>query len=668
MVRGSPDESVRSDLVNVANILLVDDRSANLITLEAILDPLKQRTVRANSGAEALDRLRTGEYAVVLMDVQMPNMDGLKTAELMKRDELTAHVPIIFLTAAGVETSDMMRGYERGAVDFLLKPFEPEILRSKVSVFVDLFLKEQMIRRQAAELRAHEREALERHSELRFRALIDAMPQCVWAARTDATFYYWNQQASSFTGEPAAPISLEKLLDSVHPDDRAALAEAWQRVLSGEQFFELKARLSSSENQTIGFRWHLIRGLTQRADKRLMAGWILVATDIDAEQQALEQAETANRMKDEFLATVSHELRNPLNSISGWLHLLRTGNLDKVENVRALDTIERNVQLQSSLINDILDVSQVTRGRIQLNMKSLALTAVLKAALTSIKPAAEAKEIDLRCDIDLEGDGFVRGDEDRLQQVIWNLLSNAVKFTPCGGSVTVRLYREGLMLNLMVSDTGQGISPAFLPFVFDKFRQADSSTTRTHSGLGLGLAIVRHLVEVHGGDVRAQSDGAEKGATFTIRLPETARGSESRSTAPRANGCKSLSDVRLLLVEDDDDSREVLSEVLRGYGATVLATASCREAIDKMGSFRPTVLLSDIGMPREDGISLIKRVREEHSGEKVAALALTGFDGTNDRKRALEAGFDAFVVKPVLPDRLVESIRDLLAANGAEER
>jgi PAS domain S-box-containing protein len=643
-----------------ANILLVDDRPANLLALEAILDQLDQRLVRATSGEEALEKLADEEFAVILMDVRMPGMDGLRTAEVICQRESAARVPIIFLTAVPIGNADVASGYARGAVDFLLKPFDPEILRSKVSVFVDLHQKEQMIKRQSALLRQREREAFERRSELRFRSLMDALPQCVWVARADLTFYYWNQRAVDYIGIQASmAISAERLFEFVHPDDLSELQAKWELATANQHSAEIQVRL---RRHTDGeYRWFLMRGVPQLDESENVTGWIVAATDIDSEHQALQEAEAASRMKEEFLATVSHELRNPLNAIMGWVHLLRSEKLDLAKSSKALETIERNVHLQTALIDDILDVSRIMQGKINLTFRSVPMSAVVEAALAAVRPTADAKGVALEYQRTADSDE-ISGDADRLQQILWNLLSNAIKFTPRNGRVTVCMERHDGELVLSVIDTGQGISQDFLPHVFDRFSQADSGSTRAHGGLGLGLAIVRHLVELHAGTVEASSAGAGQGATFSVRLPikdsklVSAGDAQGHATARPLQ----LEGVSILVVDDEPDSREALGELLRQYGAQTRTAASAEEALAEIAHSTPQVLLSDIGMPSVDGFELVRRVRELISESEMVAMALTGLGSAHDRKRALAEGFQVCMVKPVEPERLVEAIKQLL--------
>jgi len=643
-----------------ASILLVDDRPANLLALEAILDSLDQHLVRATSGEEALEKLQEQEFAVILMDVRMPGMDGLRTAEVISQRESAARVPIIFLTAVPIANADVVSGYARGAVDFLLKPFDPEILRSKVSVFVDLYQKEQMIRRQAGLLRQRDREAFERRSELRFRSLMDALPQCVWVARADLTFYYWNKRAVDYIGMPASvAVSAERLFEFVHPDDLATINSEWQVATGLQRPAEVQVRLRRQADGA--YRWFLMRGVPQHDEAGKVTGWIVAATDIDTEHQALEEAEDASRMKEEFLATVSHELRNPLNAMVGWVHLLRTGNLDPAKSSKALETIERNVHLQTALIDDILDVSRIIRGKINLTFSTVRMSAVVDAALAAMRPTADAKGVALEYEMAADSDE-VSGDADRLQQIVWNLLSNAIKFTLRDGLVVVRLEQHGHELTLSVRDTGQGISPEFIPHVFERFSQAESGSTRTHGGLGLGLAIVRHLVELHAGTVEATSAGRGQGATFSVRLPlvdsKTKTADDNRNQTD-ARPMK-LAGVSILVVDDEFDSREVLAEILRQYGAQTRTAGSASEALSEIDRATPQVLLSDIGMPMVDGYELIRQIRQRIDEREMIAVALTGLGSGKDKERALADGFQQCIVKPVVPDKLVDAIERLL--------
>ncbi|MDT5271076.1 MAG: hypothetical protein QOH49_3262 [Acidobacteriota bacterium] len=383
-----------------------------------------------------------------------------------------------------------------------------------------------------------------------------------------------------------------------------------------------------------------------------------------------QQAQEANRIKDEFLATLSHELRTPLTAILGWASMLVAGSLDEHEAVRAFAAIERNARAQRQIVEDVLDVSRIIMGKLRLEMRPVDWRGLVQDAVESVRPAAEAKGVYLSTLLAPEA-GEVTADPNRLQQVMWNLLSNAVKFTPAGGRVEVELRREGAYTALQVSDTGEGIAPEFLPHVFDRFRQADMGTTRQHGGLGLGLAIVRHLVELHGGDVTAESAGRGLGSTFTLRLPLRPAPRVQVTSEPAVmkaepvasmTGSASLAGIRVLLVEDEEDARVMLKALLEYSGASVEAVGSAAEAWSALEGVGCDVLLSDIGMPDEDGFALIGRVRG-HDAARVSetpAVALTAYARDDDRARSLAAGFDAYLPKPVEPSELLAILADLV--------
>lgn len=389
------------------------------------------------------------------------------------------------------------------------------------------------------------------------------------------------------------------------------------------------------------------------------------------EQTARAEAEKLNRLKDEFISTVSHELRTPLNAILGWAHILRTTKVDEARIYRALETIERNARSQSQLIDDLLDMSRIITGKIRLNVRAIELWRVIEAAIETVHPAADAKNIRLQTAIDPAA-GPVLGDSERLQQIVWNLLSNAVKFTPKGGRVQVYLQRINSHVEIIVADNGQGISADFLPYVFDRFRQADNSITRSFGGLGLGLAIVRQLVELHGGTVYAESPGDGQGATFTVKLPLMPVRSttiEPERVHPSVEGSIPFDDslrldgLKILIVDDDADMRDLLSYTLQVCGAQVTNTATAEEAISILtnSSIPQDILISDIGMPDEDGYALLRRVRalKPEQGGTIPAIALTAFARTLDRTAALLAGFQSHVAKPVEPAELIAVIANL---------
>ncbi len=390
-----------------------------------------------------------------------------------------------------------------------------------------------------------------------------------------------------------------------------------------------------------------------------------------AEKEARAQAEEANRLKDQFLATVSHELRTPLNAILGWARMLASGRIDERTSKHAVEVIERNAKAQAQLIDDLLDVSRIISGKLRLNICPVEPVSIVELALDSVSPAADAKEITLEAKLD-KNIGTIPGDPDRIQQIIWNLLSNAIKFTPNGGRVTLEIRRERLYIEFSVTDSGQGISPDFLPYVFDRFRQADATVARAHGGLGLGLAIVRHLAELHGGTVQAASDGEGKGATFIVKLPiqsgNTTDGEQQQiDELPESHSPIALQGVRILVVDDDRDALDLMKAVLIECGAEVAIASSSGEGLVTLNSHRPHVLISDIEMPFEDGYTFIRSVRAlSEISDRIFAVALTAHANAEDKKRALEAGFDLHVRKPVEPSELIAAINSLLENKNTE--
>lgn len=428
----------------------------------------------------------------------------------------------------------------------------------------------------------------------------------------------------------------------------------------------------------LGLFYNQIRKNSAERNKLLTAEQSARLSAENAYQEALaarNAAENANRLKDEFLATVSHELRTPLNSILGWATMLRRSEFDPATTNRALETIERNARSQAQLIEDLLDVSRIVSGKLRLDVRPLELAPIIEAAIEAVHPAAEAKQIVLRQVIDSNA-GTVSGDSERLQQVIWNLLTNAIKFSPKNGKVELRLERVGSFVQIVVKDSGKGIEPEFLPHVFEVFRQAEGQITRAEGGLGLGLAIVNKIVEMHGGSVKAESAGENQGATFTVQLPirgvnaaETLLPDNTRQVHPAVeNGNKfhleklpSLTGLSILAVDDQLDTLEMIETVLTRSGATVITARSAQEALAQLQTWLPNILVADIGMPDEDGFSLIQKVRKLSvaRGGKTPAVALTAFARVEDRLKTLSTGFQMHVPKPVEPAELVVIIASL---------
>ena len=498
-------------------------------------------------------------------------------------------------------------------------------------------------------------------------ALLSAEGNCDAAIRLEEM---WNQlhETHPFVLFCAYPISgfggealAESLMNVCTTHSRVIPSESYTALTNADDrlraIIHLQQKARSLEAE-IGER--------KQAEERLRVSLM-------QERMARAEAENANRMKDEFLATVSHELRTPLTAIMGWSHMLRKGKLDEATFARAVETINRNAKSQAQLVEDILDVSRMIMGKLRLNIGAVDVSSVINAAIDSVQLAADSKKIELKVTLDPSARHTV-GDSSRLQQVVWNLLSNAIKFTPSGGHIEVCLERAGGQLQIRVSDSGCGISTDFLPFVFDRFRQADGTPTRMHGGLGLGLAIVRHLVELHGGTVHAESAGKDKGATFTISLPPATDQKPPKAHKGESGALMvatpmneevpllpSLDGMKLLVVDDDQDTLQILSIMLEDQNASVQGASSVAEALEVLQWYQPDVLVSDLGMPGEDGYVLIEKLREldAQNGRHTPAVALTSYVRVADRARALSAGFNMFVPKPVAPNELITAIANL---------
>ncbi|WP_392482343.1 ATP-binding protein [Nostoc sp. C110] len=513
-----------------------------------------------------------------------------------------------------------------------------------------------------------------RQSEERYRYLAEAIPQLVWTTNANGECDFFNQNWCEYTGLTLKQSLGSGWLAALHPDDIQNADEVWSNAVKNGTIYNNEYRFKRAFDGS--YRWQLARALPLKDEQGIVVKWFGTCTDIHEQKQILEErahlleleqiarakAETANRIKDEFLAVLSHELRTPLNAILGWSKLLQSRRLDQAKTSEALATIERNANLQVQLIEDLLDISRILQGKLTLDITKINLESTILSALETMRLAAETKLIEVSTVFEPDV-GQVMGDSTRLQQVVWNLLSNALKFTPKGGKIEVRLEQADGYAQIIVSDTGKGISPEFLPFVFDYFRQADSTSTRNFGGLGLGLAIVRNIVEIHGGIVKAKSEGEGKGAIFTVSLPLLP--DESRSLTDKQNyavlltsNSLPLSGIRILVVDDDTDSRDFVAFVLEEDGAFVIAVSSAYEALQTLALVKPDVLVSDISMPEMDGYMLIHQVRTltPEQGGQIPAIALTAFARNDDQQEALKAGFQMHLSKPVNPEELIAAI------------
>jgi len=630
-------------------ILTVDDNAGARYAAARILRNAGYRVLEAANGSDALALVKGEQPDLVLLDVRLPDISGLEVCKRIKADPATAFIPVLQMSASFVNTRDTVRGLESGADAYLTEPIEPSVLLATVKALMRLRLAESALRESEA------RHRLLFESNPLPTWLVDAASLAILAVNTAAVTAY------GYTREEFLDMTLLSLMPrDEHPSFVAAAAQAEERVLEPSRQVKKDGAVLDVE---ITLAPVPLRGREAR---------LVIATDVTErrrieqaraelfvrEREAREQAEAANRAKDEFLAMLSHELRTPLNATYGWARILRRSDLDPATVHRAVDVIERNTTLQSKLIDDLLDVSRIISGKLSLRLEPLDFGEVVVAATEAARSHAEANGLRLEVDVKLR-EATVSGDRHRLQQVLGNLLSNAVKFTPRGGVVTVRMEAGRGEARVIVRDTGAGIKPEFMPYIFERFRQADSSSARAFSGLGLGLAIVRHLVELHGGTVTAHSAGRQgEGATFTVTLP-LARGVRvvdhafgeppPLSTEPRLDG------VHVLVVDDDDDGRALVTAVLESAGARVTPAASTAEGLTALDVTVPDVLVSDIGMAGDDGYMFMQEVRRRLAvkGIRMPAMALTAYAMADDAARALEAGFEVHVAKPVEPAYLI---------------
>jgi PAS domain S-box-containing protein len=524
-------------------------------------------------------------------------------------------------------------------------------------------------------------EAALHESEERFRNLADHMSQFAWMADANGWLFWYNLRWFEYTGTTLEEMQGWGWQQVHHPDHVDRVVKLFRHCIETGQQWEDTFPIRGQDGT---YRWFLSRALPIYDQDGRILRWFGTNTDITdrkqaeaererllaREQAAREAAEHANRIKDEFLAVLSHELRTPLNPIIGWSKLLQTGKMNAAKTAQALTAIERNAKLQAELIEDLLDVSRILQGKLSLNVCPVDLNLIVESAIETVGLAAAAKGIEIQIKLEAQV-GQVLGDASRLQQVVWNLVSNAVKFTPEGGQIEVRLTCCGHQAEITVTDSGKGISAEFLPHVFDYFRQADSTITRKFGGLGLGLAIVRHLVELHGGTIKADSQGEGQGATFTVKLPLlTSKRQIAEQRLPSIPTTDApLDKICVLVVDDEVDTLDLVAFSLEQAGAKVIAVATVEAAIAALtqGSktdqlLRPDILLSDIGMPEMDGYLLLRQVRalSPEQGGQIPAIALTAYAGDFNRQKALQAGFQQHLAKPIDPDELIRAVTALV--------
>ena len=636
-----------------ARIVVVDDNPATLYATSHVLRAAGFDVTEGTTGQQALD-FAARDTDLLLLDVNLPDIHGFDVCRRLREDPRTTRLPIIHLSATFVKEINKAEGLDAGGDGYLTHPIEPPVLVATVNAFL-------RTRRAEDEMRA---------SEAKFKAIFDNAPDGILLLDAHLTFLEVNPAMCGLLGrdrEGSVGQPLSAFLPPGASADLQKVAYALEEKGSWRGIFPLRRADDTlvhlewyiSTHSLPGVRLAVVTDITERIRLEHERNDLLAS-----ERAARAQAERASYLKDEFLGTLSHELRTPLNSILLWTQMLLQRVTDTEQVTRGLTAIERNTKMQTQLISDLLDVSGIISGKLRLDVQPLDLAATIKSALEGLLPAIDAKELHLKTWFDPRV-GMISGDPARLQQVVWNLVNNASKFTPKGGRIEISLERIESHVEITVSDTGQGIAPEVLPYLFERFRQGDVSSNRVSGGLGLGLAIVKHIVEMHGGTVAASSAGPGQGAKFIVDLPVAASFDESRhppsTDAAHFSELGRLEGVRVLIVDDDVDTCAVMSRILTETGATVKTAGDVEAGLLEIEQFDPQVLVCDIGMPERDGYDLIREVRARgHSYQMLPAIALTALAGPHDRRRALLAGYQVHVAKPVDASELIAAIGALI--------
>jgi PAS domain S-box-containing protein len=632
-------------------ILIIDDnpsdRNLALRELKKLFPKLQYREIIDE--ADLNDALKRNQFNLVITDYQILWITGLEILRRVK--EKRPDCPVIMFTGTGSEEI-AVSAMKAGLDDYVIKT-PKHYVRLAAAV-------------RSAWVRSQHQKALEEFKETYYRffeqvplglyrlnplgEIIEANSTLVKLLGGSSQQELQGQNLIDYHILPQAYLQWQQQLNQNSPVQKL---EAQIKPLSGEVIWILHSAIAlKNRHGKLIYYEGAVADITASKEAEIQRIELL-----KREKKARKEAETANRIKDEFLATLSHELRTPLNAILGWMQLLRTGKMSEPQTSKALETIERNAKAQNQLIEDLLDVSRIIRGTMKLQFKPVNLSKVIMASLDTVRPAAEAKEIKIQSQFDVNWIE-VNGDENRLQQIFWNLLINAVKFTPAKGTIIIRSSLEENTVVIEIADTGQGIAPDVLPYIFDRFRQAETkSSTRTKGGLGLGLAIARHLLEIHGGEIAAYSDGLGLGATFKVQLPFIELNNHSQQPAfLSCQNLPSLKGITILLVEDEPDAREMVTLILEQYDAEVIIAESVSQAIEAYQKKQPDILISDISMPSKDGYDLIRQIRYSQDGNFLPAIALTAHAREEDRQKALEAGFDLHLSKPIDTSDLIDSL------------
>jgi PAS domain S-box-containing protein len=664
----APESLVHAEKVTApgkVDILLVDDEPSNLLALEAILQDLGHNLVTARSGLEALRRLLEKDFAVILLDVQMQELDGFETAKMIRGREKSSRTPIIFLTAYETNRLTTEEAYALGAVDYLIKPLVPVILKAKVSGFVELFQRTAQVKQQADQLRQLEHREFSQkladenarllESERRFRTLASLAPVGIIQTDVEGNCQFVNERWCEMAGLAPAQADGQGWFQALHPDDRERFRQEWRHEHRDQAGFGNEYRYQTPDGN---ITWVRGSAVAVRDDDGDITGYIGVNMDVTEQKRAREELQEEARRKDEFLAMLAHELRNPLAPVRNALQIMKMPGVDQAAFLQAREIMERQIQHLVRLVDDLLDVSRIMRNRIELRKEKLEIGKVFTRAVEMAQSTIDAQGHQLSVSLP-PTPIFLEGDPVRLAQVFNNLLMNAAKYTEKAG----RIWLSGEQVNgdvlVRVRDTGIGIDPELLPKIFDLFVQSERSLARSQGGLGIGLSLVKRLVEMHGGSIRVGSTGPGQGSEFVICLPALTgpppqrrnddahvdKGSTGTTRHPPRRR-------RVLVVDDNVDAAESTAVLLRHLGHEVAVVHDGPQTLEAATTFQPEVVLLDIGLPGMSGYDVARMMRKEARQKRPLLAAVTGYGGEEGKRRSHEAGFDFLKMKPVDPAAL----------------
>ena len=620
-------------------IVVVDDNPASLYSTVRILKSVGFTVIEAATGAEALAAAEQPDVGLVILDINLPDIDGFEVCRRLRARGHTAYLPIVHLTATYMAHDDMDQGLNAGGDSYLTHPVEPQALIATVRTL----------------LFARQADMIRRTTDARFRTVFQLASSGIALMDPDLVYLDVNPEFCKIAGRDRADIIGKGCIDMLPPGNEFLCKQLHQSLKDFGRWEGMMpihrpdGTVSEVEWRIVGDNGHGARiGIATNVTERekLLA----------SERAARTEAERSNQLKDEFLATLSHELRNPLNAMLGWAAVLKRKNITPQMLEQGLDAIERNSRVQSHLIGDLLDFAGIRFGKMRIDLEALLPVRAVQSAVEVVSSQAQIKGVELKLHVG-DQESYVMADDSRLQQIVWNLLSNAIKFTPAGGRVDVFAQAHGNFYEIAVSDSGKGIDPQFLPQIFERFSQQETGTGKSFAGLGIGLTIVKHLVDIHHGTITVDSAGVGQGATFRVRLPITDR----RPDQAPADATSRLKKVQVLVVEDDADARALIVRILAEAGAQVSDAASAEAAMKHIRDKPPQVLVSDIGMAQLDGYQLVRNLRSQgFDADRLPAIALTAFTRLQDRDDALSAGFQAHLAKPVRAEALIAAVASVL--------